>query len=126
MGINRRQWFSDESLEAAKKKMDGLPDTPPRRNAQQTAAEVIAELRSRIRKRRRQGYTYEQIADELKEAGVPIPASTIKYHSRPKIPSRRRASVGGARAETKRTPVLSRDVVITVEGSGSHGSGKNA
>jgi transposase len=44
----------------------------------------VQELRARIRKRKRQGYTDDQIAEELKAAGLPIGTSTLKFYLRSK------------------------------------------
>ena len=61
------------------KKLDQLRDkTPPRKR--KTVADLLAPVRERLIELRGNGWTYEQLTQELGESGLPVKVATLRNY----------------------------------------------
>ena len=81
--------YSAEELEAAAAKLRQLP---PITNAKtHTKADAVQTLAGEIRQLKERGYTMEQIAEALRDAGIDIATTTLRnYLQRSNKPGRKR------------------------------------
>ena len=70
---------------ALDKKLEQLRDTPPPKKRKQVA-DLLVPVETRPRELRVKGWTYEQLAKELTEFGLPLKPSALRDHLAVKTP----------------------------------------
>ena len=70
---------------ALEKKLDQLGTQPPPKKRRHIG-DVLAPIAEKLRELRAQGWTYEQLARELTDAGLPVKPSALRDHLAAKKP----------------------------------------
>jgi hypothetical protein len=73
---------------ALEKKLEQLGTIAPPKKRKQVG-DLLAPVEGRLRELRAKGWTYEQLAKELNEFGLPVKPSALRDHLTPKTPKAR-------------------------------------
>lgn len=82
---------------ALEKKLEQLREVAPPKKRKQVG-DVLAPVAAKLRELRAKGWTYEQLAQELTAAGLPVKPSALRDHlaTKPRRGSKRSAAVARA------------------------------
>src|SRR5579883_429301 len=81
-----------EQVEQLKQSLSALPELPPKQRSV-TTKEAVELLKEQIRELRAKGYSFEQIAEHLRNGGLAVGHSTLRnYAKEPRRSKRRKAA----------------------------------